>query len=251
MPTGTQNPDTVPSVKHSASFKTTQWTMVIDAGKQGETQQKALAELCASYWYPLYAYVRREGYGEEDAKDLTQGFFEVLLTREDLRSVNPKKGRFRSYLLAGLKNHLRGEHRKRKAAKRGSGAVALSLDDEDWEGRYQAEPSHDVTPEYLYHRSWAVSLLARTLKSLEAEYVQRGRGEVFTALKPALSYGAKAGDHKKAGALLGMTAEAMGIALHRMRQRYGQVLRSEVQATVGKDDDVDAELHYLLGVLAR
>src|SRR5262245_23008400 len=169
-------------------FATTRWTVVLRAGERaGPEAREALASLCEAYWYPLYAFLRRRGHAPEDAADLTQGFFARLLEKNALAAVRRGRGRFRSYLLAALENHLQNRRRGERAKKRGGGRTPLSLDRADAEERYRLEPAHEMTPERVYKRRWALTLLERALDLLRAEMEAAGKGELFAKLKPSLN----------------------------------------------------------------
>jgi RNA polymerase sigma-70 factor (ECF subfamily) len=228
-------------------FPTTLWTMVVQAGRDEPTRARsALAQLCQAYWYPLYTFVRRRGYAPYDAEDLTQAFLGHLLEKRGLERVDPELGRFRTFLLASLKNFLANDWDRAQARKRGGGQVIVSLDRELAESRFQREPSHDLTPERHFERQWAMTLLQQVLEALEGEYRAEGRGELFEELKVAIT-GHSAGYGDIAGRL-GTTPGAIKVAVHRLRQRYRHVMRERIAATVG-EEDVDDELRQLLTVL--
>ena len=231
-------------------FNTTHWSVVLQAGANDSPQAaEALASLCRAYWYPLYAYVRRQGRTVEDAQDLTQEFFARLLELNYLRSADRKRGRFRTFLLTSLKHFLINEWKRVNRKKRGSGQKILSLDEEMAESRFTAEPAVDQPPDALYDRGWAAVLLDRALVALRAELEQSGRRDLFDRLKVfvwgeknALSYAAMAEQ-------LGMTEGAVKVAVHRLRQRYGELLRAEVAQTVTTPVEVEEELRYLVSVI--
>ena len=229
------------------SFPTTLWTVVLNAGRGDSTDaEEALAHLCRAYWYPLYAFVRRRGYGPNDAQDLTQGFFAHLLEKHSLIAVAPEKGRFRTFLLAALKNFLANEKDKSNALKRGGGKRHLSLNHENAESRYQIEPSHELTPERLFERQWALSLLEQVLAVLCSEYQADGNGPLFEELKEVLT--GQTGGYAEIAARFGRTEGAIKVAAHRLRQRYRELTRAKVAETVS-DRDVDDEMRHLLAVL--
>ena len=234
----------------SESFQTTQWSIVLAAGLEpGVAQREALSSLCQVYWYPLYAYVRRRGYSEPDAQDLTQGFFADLLERRDLQSVRPELGRFRSFLLTALKHFMANEYRKESARKRGGGVKVLSMDDEDFEFRYKNEPATQDTPETLYHRNFANALVGKVLGDLAQEYADAGKGELFEELSPSMTANRSETETSTHAAALKMSRGAVSTALHRMRTRYGELLRREVAATLVDSDDeaeVESEMHEML-----
>jgi RNA polymerase sigma factor (sigma-70 family) len=231
-------------------FDTTHWSVVLQAGGEFSTEaQEALEKLCREYWYPLYAYVRKQNYTFADAQDLTQEFFARLLERKYLRLADRNRGRFRTFLLTSLKHFLINEWDKANRAKRGSGQKVFSLDEEMAESRFTAEPAMDQPPDALFDRSWAAILLDRAMAALRAEFEQSGKQDLFERLKVfvwgeknALSYAAMAGQ-------LGMTEGAVKVAVHRLRQRYGELLRAEVAQTVTTHVEVDEELRYLVSVI--
>jgi RNA polymerase sigma factor (sigma-70 family) len=230
------------------SFPTTRWTLVLHAGRADSTARIALAELCQSYWFPLYAFVRRRGYLAGDAQDLTQAFFAHLLEKEALGRTAPEKGRFRTFLLAALKNFLANEWDKTRALKRGGGLEIISLDWNGAESQYRLEPCHQLTPEKLFDRRWALTLLDRVLNALHLEYDRDGNAELFEELKLGLAGGGKR--YAAIAARLGRTEAAVKVAAHRLRQRYRDRLRAEIAETVG-DGHVDEEVRYLLTVLGE
>src|SRR5580658_6005560 len=172
----------------SSSFPTTLWTVVLHAGRDEPAQaQAALARLCQGYWYPLYSFVRRRGYSSHDAQDLTQAFFAQLLERRGLERVDPELGRFRTFLLASLKNFLANDWDRAHARKRGGGQTIVSIDEESAESRYQLEPSHEMTAERHFERQWAMTLLEQVLDALRDAYHSEGKGALFEELKTVLS----------------------------------------------------------------
>jgi RNA polymerase sigma factor (sigma-70 family) len=210
-----------------------------------------LARLCARYWYPLYAYLRRQGKSPHDAQDLTQGFLLHLLKNQGLERVQREKGRFRSFLLAALKNFLADEWEKSQAQKRGGGVAAVSLDTDDAEERYQSDLAGPMEPDKLFERRWALTLLERVLGQLEAEFAAAGKKERFESLQVFLS-GEPAGiSYAEAGRQIGMSEGAVKVAVLRMRQRYRELLRGEIAQTVATEGEVEEELRYLLEVLGR
>lgn len=228
------------------SFLTTRWSLVLSAGK-GESRA-ALESLCASYWYPLYAFARRKGEPHERATDLVQGFFVVLLERRDLHGVAPERGRFRSFLLAGLSHHMSNERDRDHAQKRGGGIVTKQL--EDAETRYAMEPLDATSPETLFERRWAIEVLARTFEVLEAEHADDGKRELFDALKPELQ-GASESTYAEIAARLSTSEGAVKTAAHRLRKRWRELLRAEVAGTLSDPADVDDEIRGLFAALAR
>lgn len=232
-------------------FVTTRWSLVIAAGGiDDDRAADALEKLCRSYWYPLYAYVRRGGRSPEDAQDLTQEFFARLLARRDIAAANREKGRFRSYLLGSLKHFLADEWDKSQAAKRGGGAKVFSLDDERPEARYAVEVAGGDPPEREFDRRWATTVLDHALRRLRAEYADAGKEPLFTALKAFLSSPPEAGDYDRAAQQLDISAGAVAVAVHRLRQRYGELVRAEIAETVDDPGEVEAELRQLFAALS-
>lgn len=233
----------------SGWFKTTHWSVVQDASGGDPAQAgAALATLCQTYWYPLYTYVRRLGHGPEDAQDLTQEFFARLLEKQWLAQVDANRGRFRSFLLTALKHFLANEWRRTQAAKRGGGQRLLSLDDTA-EALYAQEPASDLTPEKLYERRWALRLFERALVRLEQDYQTAGRQDVYQALKEFLSAEAKCGEYAQVGERLGMTRGAVAAGVHRLRQRYRELVRDEIAQTVTHAAELEDEMRSLLAAL--
>ncbi|MEM1180868.1 MAG: hypothetical protein AAGM22_21160 [Acidobacteriota bacterium] len=243
------------------AFHTTRWSLVAAAGDRGdlssESVRRALSDLCADYWYPLYAYVRRRGYGHEDAGDLTQAFFAKLLAKHDLAAADPTRGRFRSFLLSSLKNFLAGAWRHRNAEKRGGAFELTALDFDAAEEAYRLEPREGLDPESLYHRRWALGMLARTAERLEDHYESTGRSELFHALKDGvLGGGTDAPPYPELAPRLGMSEGALRTAASRMRTRWRLELRKLVAETVhptstDPDGEVESELHALIDAVGR
>ncbi|MEO7319124.1 MAG: hypothetical protein ABIZ56_09065 [Chthoniobacteraceae bacterium] len=228
------------------SFSATRWSVVLAAA--GEVEG-ALASLCRAYWFPLYAFLRRQGLGPEDAEDVTQGFFAHLLGKGALARVDRAKGRFRTFLLASLKHFLADQRDRANAQKRGEGAVAISMDAVTAEERYALEPRDELSPDKLFDRRWAVAVIEQALARLGAEYSAAGKGALFGALKPLLSSPSEARPYAEIGAQFSMNEGAVKIAVHRLRQRYGAALRAEIAETVGTAEEVEAELRHLLDAL--
>ncbi len=233
----------------TAQFATTQWSQVL-AAQQGSTRQSraALESLCSAYWYPLYAYVRRHGYDPEDACDLTQGFFEHLLETDLLQIADPSRGKFRSFLLTSLKNFLAHERERAGALKRGGGETPISLDADQAETRFNLEPADERTPEVLYERQWAITLMERAMTALRKAAEENGDPERFGQLKAYLTGSEPHIPHKEVAERLGMSEGSVRVAIHRMRKQYGEVLRHEIAETVADAEQVDDELRYLLTV---
>ncbi len=234
-----------------ARFLTTHWSVVLAAGRSDSTRaQNALARLCQTYWYPLYAYVRRRGHPPHDAQDLTQEFFARLLERHTLASADPNRGRFRSFLLATMDHFLAHEWEKVRAQKRGGGCRILSLDLALAEQRYDLEPADTATPDKLFDRRWAGALLDEVLNQLEAEYHHAGKAELFAALKQTLTGTRESQPYAVLALRLGMNEAAVKVAVHRLRKRYRELLRAEVANIVANPEQAEDELRYLLAALA-
>ncbi len=211
----------------------------------------ALAELCKTYWYPLYAYVRRSGYSEEDAQDLTQEFFTRFLARGYFARAERKRGRFRTFLLSSMKNFLTEEWHKRTREKRGGGRQIVSFDEQDAEGRYLAEPVENVTPEIIYEKRWASTLLNRVTANLREEFKVRRKGEMFELLSQFLwDREADSIPYEEVAHKLKRSVGSVKVAVHRIRQRYRELLRAEIADTVARSDEIDGELRHLISVIS-
>jgi RNA polymerase sigma-70 factor (ECF subfamily) len=232
-------------------FATTHWTVVLAAGRGGSRQAEvALEELCRTYWYPLYAYVRRHGHSREDAEDLTQGFFARLLEKNYLEGVTSDKGKFRSYLLVALKRYMANEWDRANRQKRGGGVTPLSLDWQDAESRYQINPADELSPDKLYDRAWAVVVLERVITRLRDENSGDGKGELYGQLKSFLMMGASEIPYARAAVDLKMTEGAVRVAVHRLRKRYRELLRDEIAQTLSNPAQADEEMRSLFSALA-
>lgn len=231
-------------------FTTTHWSVVLAAGGKDAAQSlEALESLCSAYWYPLYAYVRRRGHGPADAQDLTQEFFARLLEKNWLADLEPEGGRFRSFLLTAMNRFLANEYDRSRSLKRGGGRVPVSLDRDETEGRYACEPATDETPERIFEKGWALTVLDQALARLGQELEADGKGRYFERLSPFLSREADPGEYAKIGGQWGMSAGAVGVAVHRLRQRYRESVRQEIARTVADPAQVDAEMRHLLEAL--
>jgi RNA polymerase sigma-70 factor (ECF subfamily) len=222
---------------------------MIAAARDGETVQAkaALTALCRAYWYPLYAYIRHQGYPADRAEDLTQEFFARLLEKDALAAVEQEKGRFRSFLLAACRHFLANQHDHDQALKRGGGRQALSIDFRDADGRYAHEPAHGETPERLFERRWALALLDQVLARLRGEYEAAGKGRLFECLKGRLT--GDASSHAWAAADLGLSEGAVKVAVHRLRKRYRELLREEIAQTLDDPGQVEEEIRALFAAL--
>ena len=209
----------------------------------------ALAVLCETYWFPLYSFARRRGYASHDAMDRTQSFFERMLEKDYLQAADQKKGRFRSFLLTMFKRFLSKELDREQALKRGGNRKVLSYDVDEAEARYRLEPADQQTPEHVFERRWALVLLDRVLGNLEQDYRTRHKGDLFDACAVYLTGSTGAPSYSTVADSLGMTEGALKVAVHRLRQRYRELLKQEVAQTLGSDDDVDDELSALLSAV--
>jgi RNA polymerase sigma factor (sigma-70 family) len=231
-------------------FATTRWSLVAAAGRRDSPEAaEALETLCEHYWYPLYAYVRRRGLSPEDARDLTQEFFATLLEKDRLRRADPNRGRFRAFLLASLANFLANRQRYERADRRGGGRVTESLDWESGEQRYLREPIDELTPERVFDRRWALTILERSIDRLRAQHVESGRGHWFEALRETLMGGTGGKSYDQLAQELGVSESAVKVAIHRMRKRCGELLREEIAQTVTNPQEIDEELAYLFAAL--
>jgi RNA polymerase sigma-70 factor (ECF subfamily) len=227
-------------------FATTHWTVVLAAGRRSTPQADlALEELCRTYWYPLYAYVRRHGRSREDAEDLTQAFFARFLEKNYLEGLNSEKGRFRAFLLAALKHFLTDEWDKARAQKRGGGVTTLSLDWQSADTRYQINPADNLSPDKIYDRAWAVTLLERVITRLRDESAAEDKSRLFEQLKPFLMAGKSAIPYAQAAAALALTEGAVRVAVHRLRRRYRELLREEIGQTLSDPAQADEEMRVL------
>jgi RNA polymerase sigma-70 factor (ECF subfamily) len=233
----------------AARFPTTHWSRVAAAAQATPEARTALSELCAIYWYPLYAFVRRKGHDPEAARDLVQGFFADLLERGDLVAVDRSRGRLRSFLMAACTHYLANRHDQDRALKRGGGQSIASLDAPAAERRYRREPSHVLTAERLYERSWATTVLECVLGRLEAEQAAAGKDRAFAVLGPALLGAASRVPYAKAAETLGISEEAARAAAARLRARYRALLRAEVGSTVHDGREIDEEIRELFAAL--
>jgi RNA polymerase sigma factor (sigma-70 family) len=231
------------------AFATTQWSVVLTAQSQSPSAQEALEKLCRTYWWPLYGFVRREGYNPEEAQDLTQGFFAMLLERRDLDAVRREKGRLRSYLLTALKNYVGKARRRTMTLKRGEGKPLVPLDELIAREQADLEPAHILTADGIYERRWALTLLEQALTRLEQEYRNAGNATLFNKLKPLLTDEPGRPSQASIGRELNMSENAVKQALHRLRQRYRVVLRDEIADTVAVPTDIEDELRHFISIL--
>lgn len=240
------------AVPTHSSFPSTQWSIVLDAAAADPARAAAaLEKLCGRYWYPIYAFVRQRGHDAHAAEDLTQGFFAFVVEQHAFNRVDPQRGRFRSFVLASLKNFLLNQHDRARALKRGGGRKLVSLDEIPAEELFRRERVDHTTPEKYFERRWAATLVRRVLSQICAEYEQRGQGALFLGLQPALTGDGDADAQGRLAQQLGLNAGALRVALHRARRRFGELLRREVAHTVSRPEDVEPELRHLLAAIAE
>jgi RNA polymerase sigma factor (sigma-70 family) len=231
-------------------FATTHWSVVLAAGSEDSPlAAEALEELCRSYWYPLYAYVRRRGWNPEDAQDLTQEFFTRFLERKSLQLARRERGRFRTFLLSSLANFLAHEWERARAQKRGGGWVPITWDEASAESRYLLEAPADLTADKVFEQRWALALFQRALERLQKESAAAGKAEQFERLKAFLQTEAGEGGYAALAERLGLSPGAVAVAVHRLRQRYGQLVREEVAHTVTHPAEVEDEVRHLIGLM--
>jgi len=236
----------------NAQFTTTHWSVVLTAGDQDASESAAALEtLCRSYWYPLYAYVRRRGYEPADAQDLTQEFFARLLSKDYLRAVDRTKGKFRSFLLAALEHFLANEWRRAQAQKRGGQFRFISLDDTSVEDQYRLAPASLDSPEQFFEQQWAITLLEHAVAKLRDEFTSSGKATFFEQFKIFLTGEKQAFSYAELAARMNTTEAAVKMAVSRMRQRYGELLRLEIANTVASPAEIDEELQALFAALSR
>ena len=236
---------------HGRAFQTTHWSIVLAAGGNNSVEaQTALAELCRTYWYPLYAFVRHRGYSVHDAKDLTQDYFVWLMEKERIAIADREKGKFRSFLLFCLKNFLEDQRDRRQALKRGGKALILSLDEITAESKYSEEPANHLSGEKLFERNWAMTVLEQAEERLRQEYAVSGKANVFDSLRECLTGERGSMPYKELAERLESSEGAIRVAVHRMRQRYRQVLREEIGRTVETPNEIDDEIRNLMSALS-
>ena len=241
-----------PANTAGSQFTTTHWSVVLAAREQeSPAAADAMAQLCRTYWYPLYAYIRRRGHDPHDAQDLTQEFFARLVERSFLKTVRQEGGKFRWFLLSAVKRFLANEWNREQAIKRGGGQTIVSLDEETAEGRYRYEIPDHTTPDRLFDQSWAMTLLEQAQAQLEREYGETGRGHVFEHLKIFLSGDRAPKSHAAVGVALAMNEGAVKVAVHRLRQRYRDCLREQIAQTVSTLAEVDEEIRQLFAAFDR
>ena len=250
-------PESNPSCGNQARYKravfaTTHWSVVLAAGQQDSPQtQAALEALCRTYWYPLYAYLRRHGYTPEDAQDLTQEFFTRLLRKNYPAQADRAKGKFRSFLLLALKHFLSDERERATAGKRGGGLALLSLDAQAPEERYRLEPADEATPETLFERRWAQTILDQAVARLRDEYATTGKGDTYAVLQAFEPGEQKTLSYTEAAARLDVSESALKSMIHRLRQRHRELVREEIAQTVTTASEIEEELRHLIAVISE
>ena len=235
-----------------SDFETTHWSVVLAAGSESTARSRdALASLCETYWYPLYVYLRRWGHSMEDAEDLTQGFFARVLERDLFQVASPERGRFRSFLLTSLKHYVANEREHARAQKRGGVVPPLPLELDTARSRYSSEPHHESSPEAVFDRRWALTVIDRVMMRLRADFRGRGKEELFDRLKVHLLGSERQASYRETAAELGMSESALRVAIHRLRQQFGELLREEIGQTVATRQEVDDEIRHLIRSLSR
>ncbi len=245
-----QGPPQNDSPTVAAGFHTTHWTVVLSARDGKACATEALSQLCSSYWFPIYAFVRRNGSTPHEAEDLTQEFFHRILQRDWLANVHPAGGKFRSFLLVCVKNFLSNERDKVLAQRRGGGCSVIPLEREGAETRYILEPPDPLTPEVLFERQWVFELLEQTIQALRKEYAETNRLDWFDELEGFLPCGKEVKSRAELAQIRAVSANAIDVAIHRLRQRFGALLRQKVAETVSSDSEVDEEIRHLMSVLS-
>ncbi len=236
---------------HGAAFATTHWSVVLTAGQGSEAQASAaLEQLCRTYWYPIYAYVRRQGRTPEDAQDLTQEFFVRLLQTNSIARAEPGRGRFRSFLLGALKHTLADQQARATAQRRGGGRTLLSWDQLKGEERLRAERTDELSPEQAFDRHWAISVLEQASERLSAEYNTPEQTRVFRELKPYVTGDSSVAPYAATASRVGLSESAVKSAIHRLRHRYYALVRDEVAQTVTNHEDLEEEIRYLMSLFS-
>lgn len=249
MPSTDEKKDSVPA--RGAEFALTHWSVVLTAGGSDSSRSRgALEKLCRAYWFPIYAFVRRQGYSPHDAQDLTQGFFARLLERNYLADADRSRGRFRSFLLASLKHFLANEWDKGRAQKRGGGQMSIPIDFSAAETSCGVDPADHLTADKIFDRRWALALLDQVLHRLRSDYVQHGKEALFEQLKPTLTEASGSVPYAEIAIRLRTSEGAVKTAVHRLRHRYRELLRAEIADTVASPDQIEDEIRNLFAALA-
>ncbi len=234
-----------------ARFATTHWSVVLAAGDQaGSHCAEALQTLCQTYWFPLYAFVRRQDIQPDEALDLTQGFFASLLEKQWLAAADPERGRFRNFLMASIKHFMGHEWARQRAKKRGGGCCHFSLDRDSAETRYRLEPLDDRTPEQMYERQWALTVLEQVATELRRDYTTRAKSSQFDALKSHLNLGSPQQSYAQLAERLNTTEGAARVMVHRLKQQYRSIMRRQIAQTVASAEEVESEIQHLFQALA-
>jgi len=235
----------------TSRFATTHWSVVLAAGDSASPEHReALSTLCQQYWFPLYAYLRRRGNDRHQAEDLTQAFFVQMLDKRRLRGISTKPGKFRSFLLASLKNFVANEIDRVRAQKRGGSHTTLSLDFGNAERQYISEPTHQMSPEKLFEKSWALTVLEHTMNELKAEFAKSNKLRLFGHLRIYLTAETDTIPYRDVAIQMKMTEEAVKMAVYRLRTRYRELLREKVAQTVATQEQIEEEIRYMLAVLS-
>jgi RNA polymerase sigma-70 factor (ECF subfamily) len=232
-------------------FNTTHWSVVLSAGQAGSPESaEALERLCRTYWFPLYSFVRRQGHGPEEAQDLTQEFFAHFLEKGYVGRASSQRGKFRTFLLTSLQNFLRHEWERAQAQKRGGGRKPIPWDEADAESRYRVEVNPQLAPDQIFDQRWAMAVFQNALSQLQKESAAAGKGAQFDELKGFLSTEAEEGGYGAAAGRLGLTKGAVAVAVHRLRQRYGELVKEEIAHTVGSPAEAEEEMRYLIKLMS-
>lgn len=235
----------------SSWFATTHWSVVLAAGQASSPNaQEALEKLCGTYWFPLYAYVRRKGHSPEDAQDLTQAFFAMFLKKNSLSQARRERGRFRSFLLISLQHFLAHEWEKARAAKRGGASRPLPWDQTSAESSYQLEAASELTPDKVFEKRWALALFQQALTRLHEEFTVSGKDELFEQLKGFLTEDSSDRGYAGVASRLSMSPSAVAVAVHRLRKRYGELVREELAHTVTSPDEIEDEMRHLISLMS-
>jgi len=230
-----------------AQFQPTHWSLVLQAGDTSVPQaQDALGKLCQTYWFPLYAFIRREGIDSHQAKDLTQGFFLHLLESKLLKQAERERGRFRSFLLTCLENFMRDQWRREKAAKRGGKSITISINEDEAEEMYRNMPIQEPDPARRFDRAWAATVINQVLENLQQAYAARGKSNLYEVLKQSLTGGLVPSSYAEAAAKLGMTKELLQVNLSRFKDAFGKTVRGEISQVVDSPAEIDDEIKYLM-----
>jgi DNA-directed RNA polymerase specialized sigma24 family protein len=237
------------STGRSRQFETTRWSLIVQARGDGALARTALETLCRVYWFPLYAFIRRSGYAQHDAEDITQAFFSHVLESDFIARAVPEKGRFRSFLLASLRNFIAKQHVRQATQKRGGGQRAVDFDETAAEERLLLASPATLTPSELFERDWALTLLESALDRLEAEQRAMGKASLFSRLRPLLRAGPERGDYDSLSVELGVAKGTLTVAVHRLQQRYRALVRAEIMQTLSDATDLEDELRHLFSLL--